>query len=110
MVSHNHQSYLVECIVVVRRLRTNIIYIIYIVDIETQTAPRSVCRCCRDAFFPKTTAMSRLSMLPRSRESVFASGIDTHRSDANAVCPPNLRECVLAMEDCCEEVGDLWIA
>jgi DASH complex subunit SPC19 len=49
-------------------------------------------------------------MLPRSRESVFASGIDTHRSDANAVCPPNLRECVLAMEDCCEEVGDLWIA
>ncbi|KAJ8594018.1 hypothetical protein M405DRAFT_858451 [Rhizopogon salebrosus TDB-379] len=50
--------------------------------------------------------MSRLSMLPRSRESVFASGIDVHRSDANAVCPPNLRECVLAMEDCCEEAHE----
>lgn len=46
-------------------------------------------------------------MLPRPRESVFASGIDSYRGDINAVCPPNLRECVLAMEDCCEEVGDL---
>jgi len=38
---------------------------------------------------------------------VFASGIDSYRGDSNAVCPPNLRECVLAMEDCCEEVGEL---
>ncbi|OAX43362.1 hypothetical protein K503DRAFT_789562 [Rhizopogon vinicolor AM-OR11-026] len=50
--------------------------------------------------------MSRLSMLPRPRESVFASGIDPYRGDANAVCPPNLRECVLAMEDCCEEAHE----
>jgi DASH complex subunit SPC19 len=54
-----------------------------------------------------TITMSRLSTLPRPRESVFASGIDSYRGDSNAVCPPNLRECVLAMEDCCEEVGDL---
>ncbi|KAL4076360.1 Spc19-domain-containing protein [Scleroderma yunnanense] len=47
--------------------------------------------------------MSRLSTLPRPRDSVFAGGVDLYRSDANAVCPPNLRECVLAMEDCCEE-------
>jgi len=50
--------------------------------------------------------MSRLSMLPRPRESVFTGGFDPYRGDVNAVCPPNLRECVLAMEDCCEEVGD----
>jgi DASH complex subunit SPC19 len=45
-------------------------------------------------------------MLPRPRESVFTGGLDPYRGDVNAVCPPNLRECVLAMEDCCEEVGD----
>ncbi|KAI6152405.1 hypothetical protein BKA82DRAFT_993378 [Pisolithus tinctorius] len=45
---------------------------------------------------------SRSSTLPRPRESVFAGGLD-FRSDANAVCPPNVRECVSAMEDCCEE-------
>ncbi|KAG1891197.1 Spc19-domain-containing protein [Suillus subluteus] len=47
--------------------------------------------------------MSRLSMLPRPRESVFTGGLDPYRGDVNVVCPPNLRECVLAMEDCCEE-------
>jgi len=51
--------------------------------------------------------MSRLSTLPRPRESVFSSGIESYRGDANTLCPPNLRECVLAMEDCCEEVGHL---
>ncbi|KIJ69815.1 hypothetical protein HYDPIDRAFT_171793 [Hydnomerulius pinastri MD-312] len=50
--------------------------------------------------------MSRLSTLPRPRESVFAGGPDLYRGDANAVCPPNLRECVLAMEDCCEEAHE----
>ncbi|KAF8547497.1 hypothetical protein OG21DRAFT_1424710 [Imleria badia] len=47
--------------------------------------------------------MPRLSALPRPRESVFAGSHDLYRGDANVVCPPNLRECVLAMEDCCEE-------
>ncbi|KAF8841580.1 hypothetical protein BDN67DRAFT_1010513 [Paxillus ammoniavirescens] len=50
--------------------------------------------------------MSRLSTLPRPRESVFSGGHDLYRGDANAVCPPNLRECVLAMEDCCEEAHE----
>ncbi|KAG1756599.1 Spc19-domain-containing protein [Suillus paluster] len=50
--------------------------------------------------------MSRLSALPRPRESVFAGGIDPYRGDANAICPPNLHECVLAMEDCCEEAHE----
>ncbi|KAF9236210.1 Spc19-domain-containing protein [Melanogaster broomeanus] len=49
--------------------------------------------------------MSRLSTIP-TRESVFAGGHDLYRGDANAVCPPNLRECVLAMEDCCEEAHE----
>ncbi|KAF8452289.1 Spc19-domain-containing protein [Boletus edulis BED1] len=51
--------------------------------------------------------MPRLSTLPRPRESVFAGSHDLHRGDVNAVCPPNLRECVLAMEDCCEEAQQL---
>lgn len=48
--------------------------------------------------------MFRLSTLPRTRDSVFTGGSEQYRGDANAICPPNLRECVLAMEDCCEEV------
>ncbi|KAG2349713.1 hypothetical protein BDR05DRAFT_871352 [Suillus weaverae] len=50
--------------------------------------------------------MSRLSTLPRPRESVFTGGFDPYRGDVNVVCPPNLRECVLAMEDCCEEAHE----
>ncbi|KIM76427.1 hypothetical protein PILCRDRAFT_826434 [Piloderma croceum F 1598] len=50
--------------------------------------------------------MSRLSTLPRGRDSVFAGGSEQYRGDTNAVCPPNLRECVLAMEDCCEEAHE----
>ena len=53
---------------------------------------------------PFAIPMPRLSALPRPRESVFAGSHDLYRGDVNAVCPPNLRECVLAMEDCCEEV------
>ncbi|KAI6040444.1 Spc19-domain-containing protein [Pisolithus marmoratus] len=45
---------------------------------------------------------SRSSTLSRPRESIFTGGLDI-RNDANAVCPPNVRECVFAMEDCCEE-------
>ena len=50
--------------------------------------------------------VSRLSVHPRyaPRESVFTSAPELYRSD-NAVCSPFLRECVLAMEDGCEEVG-----
>ncbi|KIM57968.1 hypothetical protein SCLCIDRAFT_1115786 [Scleroderma citrinum Foug A] len=39
----------------------------------------------------------RLSTLPRP------SGLGR---DEYAVCPPNLRECILAMEDCCEEAHE----
>ncbi|KZT05555.1 uncharacterized protein LAESUDRAFT_625224, partial [Laetiporus sulphureus 93-53] len=48
---------------------------------------------------------SRLSVHPkyRPRESVFAGNPEQYRSDTNAVCSPFLRDCVLAMEDCCEE-------
>ncbi|TFY66635.1 hypothetical protein EVG20_g4453 [Dentipellis fragilis] len=49
--------------------------------------------------------VSRLSVRPRPRDSIFPGGAELYRSgDAPAVCSPNLRECVLAMEDCCEEV------
>ncbi|KAH9844356.1 Spc19-domain-containing protein [Rhodofomes roseus] len=52
--------------------------------------------------------VSRLSVHPRygPRESVFTSAPpDMYRSE-NAVCSPFLRECVLAMEDCCEEARE----
>ncbi|KAG5338313.1 hypothetical protein C0989_007588 [Termitomyces sp. Mn162] len=48
--------------------------------------------------------MSRLSRANlKSRESVFAGGPELYRGDIQAICPPNLEECVMAMEDCCEE-------
>ncbi|KAJ3533449.1 hypothetical protein NMY22_g7326 [Coprinellus aureogranulatus] len=48
--------------------------------------------------------MSRLSRLPlKGRESVFTSGPEQYIGDAYASCPPSLEECVMAMEDCCEE-------
>ncbi|KAI0732866.1 Spc19-domain-containing protein [Fomitopsis betulina] len=51
--------------------------------------------------------VSRLSVHPRyaPRESVFTSAPELYRSD-NAVCSPFLRECVLAMEDGCEEARE----
>ncbi|KAJ3556798.1 hypothetical protein NM688_g1822 [Phlebia brevispora] len=53
----------------------------------------------------KATRMSRLSVYPRyaPRESVWAGSAELHKSDSNAVCSPFLRECVMAMEDCCDE-------
>lgn len=47
---------------------------------------------------------SRLSMHPRGRESIFAS--DPYRGDepSGFAFSESLRECVLSMEDCCEEV------
>lgn len=50
-----------------------------------------------------------MSVRSRPRESIFTSSADLYRGDAQAVCSPNLRECVLAMEDCAEEVVYLSI-
>ncbi|KAJ7928499.1 Spc19-domain-containing protein [Mycena leptocephala] len=48
--------------------------------------------------------MSRLSRANlKGRESVFAGGPGLYRGDIQATCPPSLEECVLTMEDCCEE-------
>ncbi|KAJ7273928.1 hypothetical protein C8J57DRAFT_249331 [Mycena rebaudengoi] len=50
--------------------------------------------------------MSRLSRANlRGRDSVFAGGPDLYRGDIQAICPPSLEECVMIMEDCCEEVA-----
>lgn len=49
--------------------------------------------------------MSRLSRVNvKARESVFAIGPEHYIGDTQARCPPDLQECVTAMEDCCEEV------
>ncbi|EKM79992.1 hypothetical protein AGABI1DRAFT_127674 [Agaricus bisporus var. burnettii JB137-S8] len=51
--------------------------------------------------------MSRLSKANlRARESIFASGPNFYRSETLALCPPDLEECVAAMEDCCEEAHE----
>ncbi|KAI0774556.1 Spc19-domain-containing protein [Fomes fomentarius] len=54
----------------------------------------------------KTHRMSRLSVYPRlgPRDSIFPGNSDLHRTvDTGATCSPYLRECVMAMEDCCDE-------
>lgn len=49
--------------------------------------------------------MSRLSRANvKIRESIFSGGPEQYIGDAQARCPPDLTECVLALEDCCEEV------
>ena len=54
--------------------------------------------------------MSRLSRANvKARESIFTSGPEQYIGDSLARCPPDLEECVLAMEDCCEEVSLLLI-
>ncbi|KAK0461636.1 Spc19-domain-containing protein [Desarmillaria tabescens] len=54
--------------------------------------------------------MSRLSRANlKARESVFASGPEIYKGEIQAVCPPNLAECVAAMEDCCEEAYEAQI-
>ncbi|KAF9450154.1 hypothetical protein P691DRAFT_758422 [Macrolepiota fuliginosa MF-IS2] len=48
--------------------------------------------------------MSRLSRANlKARESIFSSGPNIYRNEALTLCPPDLEECVAAMEDCCEE-------
>ncbi|KAH8096685.1 Spc19-domain-containing protein [Cristinia sonorae] len=52
--------------------------------------------------------MNRLSLHSRyaPRESLFAGHPDLYRGDTNAVCSPYLRECVMAMQDCCDEAHE----
>ncbi|TFK73677.1 hypothetical protein BDN72DRAFT_875758 [Pluteus cervinus] len=48
--------------------------------------------------------MSRLSRANlKARESIFATGPDIYRGEIHAICPPDLEECVMALEDCCDE-------
>ncbi|CAL1700300.1 unnamed protein product [Somion occarium] len=56
----------------------------------------------------RSSRQSRLSVHPRyaPRESVFAGHPDLYRGDNNAVCSPFLRNCVQAMEDCCDEAHE----
>ncbi|KAK7696243.1 hypothetical protein QCA50_000896 [Cerrena zonata] len=53
----------------------------------------------------RSDRLSRQSLHPRyaPRESVFAGHPDHYRGDNYAVCSPFLRDCVQAMEDCCDE-------
>ncbi|KAI1796102.1 Spc19-domain-containing protein [Ganoderma leucocontextum] len=54
--------------------------------------------------------MSRLSVHPRlgPRDSIFPGNPELYRTvDTNATCSPYLRECVMAMEDCCDEAQEL---
>jgi hypothetical protein len=50
---------------------------------------------------------SRLSLHPKGRESIFAGNPEQHRGDGLSFYP-SLRECVRALEDCCEEVCYIW--
>ncbi|TFK66219.1 hypothetical protein BDN72DRAFT_844634 [Pluteus cervinus] len=48
--------------------------------------------------------MSRLSRANlKARDSIFATGPDIYRGEIHAICPPDLEECVMALEDCCDE-------
>ncbi|KAI9000733.1 Spc19-domain-containing protein [Trametes punicea] len=54
----------------------------------------------------KSHRVSRLSVHPRlgPRDSVFPGNPDLYRTvDSNTTCSPYLQECVMAMEDCCDE-------
>jgi len=54
--------------------------------------------------------MSRLSRANvKARESIFTSGPEQYIGDIQARCPPDLEECVLAMEDCCEEANEAQV-
>jgi len=39
----------------------------------------------------------------KARESVFGTGPEVYRGEIQATCPASLSECVMALEDCCEE-------
>ncbi|KAI0322529.1 Spc19-domain-containing protein [Amylostereum chailletii] len=58
------------------------------------------------SFRASTGPRRRFSTYPKGRESIFSGGSEICREDAQAVFSPNLRECVLTMEDCCEEAHE----
>ncbi|KAF9057544.1 Spc19-domain-containing protein [Panaeolus papilionaceus] len=45
----------------------------------------------------------------KARESIFNSGPEQYIGDIQARCPPDLEECVMAMEDCCEEAYEAQV-
>ncbi|OSD04547.1 hypothetical protein PYCCODRAFT_107646 [Trametes coccinea BRFM310] len=54
----------------------------------------------------RSQRVSRLSVHPRlgPRDSIFPGNPELYRTvDTNATCSRYLQECVMAMEDCCEE-------
>ncbi|KAF4619643.1 hypothetical protein D9613_004834 [Agrocybe pediades] len=54
--------------------------------------------------------MSRLSKANlKARESIFMSRPEQLIGDIQAICPPDLEECVMAMEDCCEEAYEAQV-
>ncbi|KDR84290.1 hypothetical protein GALMADRAFT_133627 [Galerina marginata CBS 339.88] len=54
--------------------------------------------------------MSRLSRANlKARESIFTSRPEQYIGDIQARCPPDLEECVMAMEDCCEEAYEAQV-
>ncbi|KAF9480192.1 hypothetical protein BDN70DRAFT_805669 [Pholiota conissans] len=54
--------------------------------------------------------MSRLSRANlKARESIFSGGPEQYLGDTQARCPPDLEECVMAMEDCCEEAYEAQV-
>ncbi|KAF8883151.1 Spc19-domain-containing protein [Gymnopilus junonius] len=54
--------------------------------------------------------MSRLSRANlRARDSIFSSRPEQYIGDIQARCPPDLEECVMAMEDCCEEAYEAQV-
>uniref|UniRef100_A0A8H7Y052 DASH complex subunit SPC19 n=1 Tax=Psilocybe cubensis TaxID=181762 RepID=A0A8H7Y052_PSICU len=54
--------------------------------------------------------MSRLSRANlKARDSIFASRPEQYIGDIQARCPPDLEECVMAMEDCCEEAYEAQV-
>ncbi|KAI0355286.1 hypothetical protein OH77DRAFT_1424776 [Trametes cingulata] len=60
----------------------------------------------------KSHRTSRLSTHPRlaPRESVFPGNPELYRTiDTNATCSPYLQECVMAMEDCCDEAHEAQV-
>ncbi|KAJ8087111.1 hypothetical protein PM082_005939 [Marasmius tenuissimus] len=54
--------------------------------------------------------MSRLSRPNlKGRDSVFSHGPDVYRGDIQASCPADLAECVMSLEDVCEEAHESQI-
>jgi len=64
----------------------------------------------KSPYVSRNPAMSRLSRANvKARESIFTGGPEQYIGDTLARCPPDLEECVLAMEDCCEEAYEAQV-